>query len=591
MGQSHLQHRAARLEQEAALEQRLQSLLPQIDLRQGVQGFATQLREILPFDCMKVSVLAPGGGDASSDYFWCPGELHLDSAALDPFVPSLLSGIPPGGSAGAARSGLAPVPPALAEQGVSSIAVVRAPFQGGQAGPQDGGLVLLHRQPGAYDASQAQLLRQLEPYLPLLFALAAGSGMWTRKMRQLESLHQVVDLTRAGGDRQGIVQSVILWAAEQASLPQPGPVFAVLSDLDKGTLTVTVQPGEPASGFQRHVLGAGSQELQNIFQPWSSPEPRLLTEDDPIARKVFPLLPAAAAGHQVMGFPFQVAGTTFGVLAVPIPAGGAVNQERRTSIQQFVGVAALCVQNSQLYEAQTRQTKELRHEDELRRSFISFITHEFRTPLTSLKASFDLVREATEVQNLADPYQRLLNNMGRSVSTLEQLISDLAEVANLAAGGVLLNRYWTSPESIVHPVIEMTAPLSYLKHQTLEVEIQPGLPDVMADSRRLEQVLANLVSNAIKYTPAGGAIKASVVRDGQWVKFGVTDTGRGIPPEYVARLFEPFFRVPGQSAEYAPGTGLGLALAKSLVELHGGKIWLESAPEKGCAFYFTVPVP
>jgi signal transduction histidine kinase len=177
------------------------------------------------------------------------------------------------------------------------------------------------------------------------------------------------------------------------------------------------------------------------------------------------------------------------------------------------------------------------------------------------------------------------------VATLEQLISDLAEVANLSAGGLLLNRYWTSPASIVHPVIELSAPLSHLKNQTLEAEVQAGLPDIMADSRRLEQVLSNLVSNAIKYTPAGGAIRVSVVREGQWLKFAVADTGRGIPPEYVARLFEPFFRVPNRTVEYAPGTGLGLALAKSLVELHGGKIWVETAPEKGCAFYFTVPVP
>jgi signal transduction histidine kinase len=339
------------------------------------------------------------------------------------------------------------------------------------------------------------------------------------------------------------------------------------------------------------VVGAGSEELHKTFNLWTGAEPRLLAEDETLSRKVFPLLPASLRGGQVLGFPFHIAGDTHGVLAVPISAGGTVDQERRTSIQQFVGVASLCLRNAQLYEAQTRQARELRHEDELRRSFISFITHEFRTPLTSLKASFDLVREADEVQGLADPYQRLLKNMGRSVSTLEQLISDLAEVANLSAGGVLLNRYWTSPESIINPVIEMSAPLSHLKNQSLEVAVQPGLPDIMADSRRLEQVLANLVSNALKYTPAGGTIRISVAQEDKWVKFAVADTGKGIPPEYVARLFQPFFRVPNGMAQYAPGTGLGLALAKSLVELHGGKIWVETTPDQGCTFYFTVPIP
>jgi signal transduction histidine kinase len=595
MGQAHLRQRAARLEQEVTFQDRLQALLSALDLRQGVQDFVVHLREFVPFDCVKLVVVTPEGADPSLGHFWCPGDLKLDSGILDSYVHDLVGDSRHGaGAAPAVGTGVVPVPPGLGERGVASMAVVfTPPYHGGQEGQPQGGLVLLHWLPDTYDPQRVQLLRHLEPYLPLLFALSANSQMWHRKVRQLESLHQVVDLTRAGGDRQSIVQGAIQWASEQASLVRPGSVFAVLSDPDKGTLTVTAPAPSPKGdgAFQRHVVGAGSEELQKMFGRWPDSQPQLLSGDDPLARKVLPLLEQPLDSHQVLGFPFRLGGKTQGVLAVPMPASHAVDQDRRASIQQFVDVASLCLQNSQLYEAQARQARELRHEDELRRSFISFITHEFRTPLTSLKASFELVREADEVQGLADPYQRLMNNMGRSVSTLEQLISDLAEVANLSAGGVLLNRYWTSPESIVHPVIEMSTPLSHLKRQSLAVEIQPGLPEIMADSRRLEQVLANLVSNALKYTPAGGAIRISVAQEDKWIKFGVADTGRGIPPEYVARLFQPFFRVPTGTAQYAPGTGLGLALAKSLVELHGGKIWVETTPDKGCTFYFTVPIP
>ena len=592
MGQAHLQQRSARLEQEVAFQDRLQSLLPALDLRQGVHDFVVQLREFVPFDCVKLVVATPEGVDSSLGHFWCPGKLNLDSGVLDSYVHDLTGGFRHDTStAPAAVTGAAPVPPGLADRGVSSMAVVLTPYQGEQEGQLQGGLVLLHWLPDTYDPQRVQLLRHLEPYLPLLFALSANAQMWTRKMRQLESLQQVVDLTRAGADRQSIVQAVIQWALEQASLDRPATVFAVLADPDKGTLTVTAPAPEASPPFQRHVVSAGAEELQKIFGQWPDSRPRLISGDDALTRKVFPLLHQPLAERQVVGFPFRMGGKTQGVLAVPILARHAADQDRQASIQQFVEVASLCLQNCQLYEAQARQARELRHEDELRRSFISFITHEFRTPLTSLKASFDLVQEAPEVRGLANPYQRLMNNMGRSVSTLEQLISDLSEVVNLAAGGVLLNRYWTSPESIVYPVVEMSTPLSNLKHQTLEVEVQPGLPEIMADSRRLEQVLANLVSNALKYTPAGGAIRVSVAQEGKWIKFAVADTGRGIPPEYVARLFQPFFRVPEPGAQYAPGTGLGLALAKSLVELHGGKIWVETTPNKGCTFYFTVPIP
>jgi signal transduction histidine kinase len=248
------------------------------------------------------------------------------------------------------------------------------------------------------------------------------------------------------------------------------------------------------------------------------------------------------------------------------------------------------LQYSQLLEVQARQARELRHEDELRRSFLSYVTHELHTPLASLKTSFELIQESEKIRNLDEPYQRLLTNVNRSVTILEQLINDLAEVANLSSGGVVLNKTLISPEVIVYPVVEMIAPLSHLKNQSLEVEFQPGLPQIMADARRLEQVLTNMISNAVKYTPLGGDIRATVSQENGSIKFAVSDNGRGIPQEDLDRVFEPFYRVPHQAAERTPGTGLGLALAKSLVELHGGKIWVESEPQKGNAFYFTIPI-
>jgi signal transduction histidine kinase len=155
---------------------------------------------------------------------------------------------------------------------------------------------------------------------------------------------------------------------------------------------------------------------------------------------------------------------------------------------------------------------------------------------------------------------------------------------------VVLDRTETAPEAIVYPVIEMTSPLSRLKNQNLEVEIGPDLPKLMADAHRLEQVLTNMVSNAIKYTPPGGTIRTVVSQEGSSIRFAVSDSGRGIPREDLDRVFDPFFRVPQQSNDRTPGTGLGLALAKSLVELHGGSIWADSAPTQGSTFFFTIPL-
>jgi signal transduction histidine kinase len=299
-----------------------------------------------------------------------------------------------------------------------------------------------------------------------------------------------------------------------------------------------------------------------------------------------------AAPHlaQFSSFPLLHAEKALGMVVVPHFQEHPPARGQRDSVQRLAEVAALCLQVMRQTDSQSRQTRELQHEDELRRSFLSYITHEFRTPLASLKTSFELIQESEKVRNLEDPYQRLLVNVNRSVATLEQLTNDLSEVANISAGGVILTRTLTSPESIVYPVLETTAPLSHLKSQRLEIEIPPELPPIMADARRLEQVLTNMVSNAIKYTPAGGAIKTTVCQENGSIKFLVSDTGPGIPEEDLDKVFQPFYRVPQTAKLRAPGSGLGLALAKSLVELHGGKIWVESGLQKGSTFCFTIPI-
>ena len=290
-------------------------------------------------------------------------------------------------------------------------------------------------------------------------------------------------------------------------------------------------------------------------------------------------------------FPLQTPDGPWGILGLGLAPGHELEQDWQDGIQQLADLAALCLQNSALYEVQGRQARELQHEDEMCRSFISLITHEFRTTLASLKTSFELIQEAEEIRGLDEAYQRLLTNVNRSVFILEQLTYDLSEVANLSSGGVALNKGITAPEDILTPVVEMARPLSQLKSQRLEVEIRPDLPDLVADAYRLEQVLTNMIANAIKYTPSGGTIRTTVSQQNGSIKFAVSDNGRGIPKEDLAQVFEPFYRVPHRSGDPSvPGTGLGLALAKSLVELHGGEIRAESDLGKGSTFYFTIPV-
>jgi K+-sensing histidine kinase KdpD len=187
-----------------------------------------------------------------------------------------------------------------------------------------------------------------------------------------------------------------------------------------------------------------------------------LSPQDPLAQLAQELLDTSDESLMI-GFPLHTAGKTFGMLGILLSPKHELGLEEKGIIQQFTDVAALCLQNAQLFEAQARQARELQHEDELRRSFLSYITHELRTPLASLKTSFELVQESEKIQELDEPYQRLLTNINRSVTTLEQLINNFAEVANLSSGGVVLNKTLTSPETILYQVVDITTPFSHLE--------------------------------------------------------------------------------------------------------------------------------
>ena len=390
------------------------------------------------------------------------------------------------------------------------------------------------------------------------------------------------------------MESIIRWSAEHMEWWESVIIFSIAIYEKPGSLTLNQLAPSATKGTLYAAPVATSEDqaatLQELLENWDDLRPLTLSADLPWGRTARELF-GGEDDYRLIGFPLRTAPGIWGLLTVGLASDCQFSETEQAEFQGFVDVAAIALENSRLFEAQTRQVRELRHEDELRRSFISLITHEFRTPLASLKTSFDLIQESEEIQGLDQPYQRLLSNVSRSVWMMNQLTNDLSEVANLSSGGVRLDKELASPWQILAPVVEMATPLSQLKNQRLDVDLQPDLPDLLVDARRLEQVLTNMVANAIKYTPTGGIIRASVSLNSASIKFQVSDNGRGIPREDLERIFEPFYRVTHDSNETpVPGTGLGLALAKTLVELHGGHIWAESSPGKGSVFCFTIPL-
>ncbi len=234
-----------------------------------------------------------------------------------------------------------------------------------------------------------------------------------------------------------------------------------------------------------------------------------------------------------------------------------------------------------LFQNLTRQ----RYLETVRQDFISNISHELRTPLAALKALTETLAEGA----LDDPpaARRFLEQMDAEVDSLSLMVSELLELSRIESGRVPLNLKPTEACKILAPAVERLSLQAERANLEVLLDCPDDLPLVFADPQRLEQVVVNLLHNAIKFTPGGGRIDVSARGNRRDRHFSVKDTGIGIAQEDLPRIFERFFKA--DRARSKGGTGLGLAISRHLVEAHGGKIWVESVEGRGSTFSFFHP--
>jgi len=235
-----------------------------------------------------------------------------------------------------------------------------------------------------------------------------------------------------------------------------------------------------------------------------------------------------------------------------------------------------------LFQDMTRQ----RQVETVRRDFISNVSHELRTPLAALKA----LTETLQAGALEDPpaAHRFLEQMETEVDSLSLMVNELLELSRIESGRVPLNLKSTRPIDIIDPAYERLRLQAERAGLILAIECPDDLPPVLADATRVQQVVVNLLHNAIKFTPSGGQVIVHAEQQDRVVRFNVTDWGIGVAAEDLPRIFERFYKADRSRA--TSGTGLGLAIARHLVEAHGGRIWAESEVGKGSTFYFTIPL-
>ena len=233
-------------------------------------------------------------------------------------------------------------------------------------------------------------------------------------------------------------------------------------------------------------------------------------------------------------------------------------------------------------------TKEVEAE-RAKSEFVSTVSHELRTPMTSIKGYTDLLYlgAAGEVN---ENQRRFLSIIKSNVDRLTMLIHELLDISRIETGRVKLDLKPLSITQIVNELLLVMRAQAEEKHLALTAHIPSGLPPVRGDHDRVTQILTNLIANACQYTPSGGRVTIEARASDGFIQVDVSDTGIGIAVEDQKKIFERFFRADHPVVRETEGTGLGLPIVKSLVELHGGRIWVESEPGKGSTFSFTLPI-
>lgn len=359
-----------------------------------------------------------------------------------------------------------------------------------------------------------------------------------------------------------------------------GRVRAVLADrLGASALAVIVRDGERWMIAGAEAVGAGSMVSQVLARGVAAFVPDTGSEVRPRRAFVAPL----RAGGEVVG-------------ALALERLGELGGDERVALEALAAHLGLALENARLASRQRRFAGELREKiaaatrgleemDRAKSAFVAIVSHELRTPLTSLAGFSELLAvrrlPAGEVQRIAEIIQR-------ETERLVRIVSDLLDLSRLDRGlAPALRRAPVAVEPALAAAIDLFRRGS--PTHRLRVVCAPDLARVDADPDALDRVLKNLVANAIKYSPAGTTVEISArPAPPDAVEFAVTDEGRGIPPDALPHVFEPYYRAP-DAARAARGAGIGLAVVRSLVEAHGGAIRVESAPIGGKRVTFTLP--
>ena len=408
------------------------------------------------------------------------------------------------------------------------------------------------------------------------------SSLVEQKSRETKVLLAISERINTGM----LLQDVLDYSYEalKAIIPYDRIGFSLLTDDGQMVKAVWVKSEgievKLKNGFVSPLAGSSLQEIMTTRQPRilnnllnylaehpDSESTRLIVEEGIRSSLTCPLL----ASGKPIGFIF------FSSRAI-----NAYKDAHVEIFQQIAGQLALTTEKSRLYER-------LLELDDLKNKFLGIAAHDLKSPLSVIKGNLELLADGL-FGEVAPQQQGVFGRMLVTCQQMLTLINDLLDVSAIESGKLSLRCLAVDPGKYFQQVYEFNNFLAKAKSIRLRLELAPGLPQVVMDPTRIDQVLNNLLGNAIKFSQPDTTLTLSVRREDQHLQVAVVDQGQGIPDAELKQLFSFFSRTSVQPTHGESGTGLGLAICRRLVEEHGGKIWVESQVGKGSSFIFTLPL-
>ncbi|MDP3064294.1 MAG: ATP-binding protein [Chloroflexota bacterium] len=412
--------------------------------------------------------------------------------------------------------------------------------------------------------------------------------------RELAAMLTASETLAKAEDYAGLLQTVVQTAVDASPAAEAGVLF--MYDETEGSLVARAAVGYNLDDLSRVRLHPGEGVAGVVFQTEanlvcnSASEVEVLLRD--ARRENYQRLLAARGGlppQCLVAVPLRSRGQVQGSLVlVGLRQQAAFSPSEVRVVAAFASYASVVIEISRLLR-ETGQMAALKEADRLKSEFLSNVSHELRTPLTSIRISIESLLAAVS-EGPGDPQIRLMRNIQRNVDRLAALVSELLDMARLQSGRMELRREQMDLREVVRESVETIRPLAEGKDIRLEVQLPARRLPALVDKGRLGQALLNLLTNATEYTPPHGAITVVARSHDGRLLMSVEDTGPGIPADEQDKIFERFYRGAASSGQRRAGMGLGLPIAKALVELHGGALWVESSEGKGATFLISLPL-